>query len=298
VLSDRVVRVDLAAVLAGLAAMFCNPRPGKTLDYVFGVVSRAPQRRIDEWLPTSAGDHAAIAYAASIALVLVVLGLSRKRLQSVDLLLLVSFAVLGNRAQRMILWWGLVLAAVLAPQVAAVLRSWRGARARPAKGDLGPERSISNFATLLVLVAFTAMCTPWNRQYNPLLPPSKRQAYADDEPRQVVRYLQTVGYRGRVFCPMEWSAYFVWFLRPDVTTLVDARIDFFPDEVWAEYVEVGRGGRRWQEILQKYDVDLVVWDRRWTAALPKELGESARWKKVFADPLSVAFRRVDPVQGR
>ena len=125
VLSDRVVRVDLAAFLAGLAAMFCNPHPSKTLDYVFGVVSRAPQRQIDEWLPTSAGDHAAIAYAASIALVLVVLGLSRKRLQPVDLLLLVSFAVLGNRAQRMIVWWGLVLAAVLAPQVAAVLRSWR-----------------------------------------------------------------------------------------------------------------------------------------------------------------------------
>ena len=174
----------------------------------------------------------------------------------------------------------------LGAPVAAVLRSWR-------KGML-PQRSVSNFATLLVLVAFTAMCTPWSRQYNPLLPPSKRQAYAEDEPRQVVRYLQTVGYRGRVFCPMEWSAYFVWSLRPDVTTLVDTRIDFFPDAVWAEYVEVGRGGRRWQEILQKYDVDLVVWNRHWTAALPQELGTSARWKKVFEDPLSVAFRRIDP----
>ena len=62
--------------------------------------------------------------------------------------------------------------------------------------------------------------------------------------------------------------------------------------------QVGHGGRRWEEILRKYDVDLVVWDRRWTAALPKELGASIRWKKVFEDPLCVAFRRVEPARGR
>ena len=287
IFSDRTTCVYLACVLVAMAVMFCNPHPHKTLDYVFGLVSKASQRAIDEWQPTAAGGHPGIAYAASIAIVLVALGLSRKRLEPVDLLLLVSFAILGNRAQRMVLWWGLVMAAVLAPQVAALLRSWIERREGPA------ERSMSNLVTLCVLLAASVMFTPWTRQYNPLLPPSKRQEFADDEPRQVVRFLQDAGYRGRVFCPMEWGAYFVWFLKPDVQTFVDARIDFFPDKVWNEYVRVGNGRSGWEEILTKYDVDLVVWNRHWSDTLPQELAKSARWTKVFDDQLSIAFQHID-----
>jgi len=285
--SDRTTQVYLACVLVGLAVMFCNPHPHKTLDYVFGVVSKAPQRQIGEWLPTAAGSHSGIAYAASIAIVLITLGLSRKRLEPVDLILLVSFAILGNRAQRMILWWGLILAAVLAPQIAALLHSW--AKRRGAAGE--PERSVSNLVTLLVLIGGSIMFTPWTRQYNFLLPPAKRQEIPADEPRQVRQFLQDADFRGRIFCPMEWSAYFVWHLRPDVRTFVDTRVDFFPDTVWDEYTDIGNGHARCEEILDKHKVDLVIWNRQWSDAMPNELEESPQWKKVFESPLSVAFQR-------
>ncbi len=286
---DRTTQVYLACVLVGLAVMFCNPHPHKTLDYVFGVVSKAPGRQIGEWLPTAAGSHSGIAYAASIALVFVTLGLSRKRLEPVDLILLVSFAILGNRAQRMVLWWGLILAAVLAPQIAELLRSW--AKRRDAAGE--PQRSVSNLVTLLVLVAASVMFTPWTRQHNFLLPPSKRQEFSDDEPRNVRQFLHDTGFRGRIFCPMEWSAYFVWHLRPDVRTFVDTRVDFFPDAVWDEYVDVGNGHGRCEAILDKYEVDLVVWNRQWADAMPSELEESPQWENVFENALSIAFQRAE-----
>ena len=270
------------------AVMFCNPHPHKTLDYVFGVVSKAPQRQIGEWLPTAAGSHSGIAYAASIAMVLFVLGLSRKRLEPVDLILLISFAILGNRAQRMILWWGLVLAAVLAPQIAALLRSWAK---RLGREEQPPERSVSNLVTLVVLIAASVFFTPWTRQHNFLLPPAKRQEFPGDEPRQVRHFLEETDFRGRIFCPMEWSAYFVWHLRPDAKTFVDTRVDFFPDEVWNDYVDIRNGHAQSEEILDKYNVDLVIWNRQWTDALPKTLEESPRWAKVYDDSWSVAFQR-------
>ena len=52
-LSDPVVGCYLACVMVGLAAMFCNPRPASTLDYVAGVASKSSEREVGEWAGVS-----------------------------------------------------------------------------------------------------------------------------------------------------------------------------------------------------------------------------------------------------
>jgi hypothetical protein len=281
----------IAAILATVAA-FCNPHPGQTLGYVFGITSRATQRGISEWMPVSWGSPSGIALLLSILAAAVIVVVRRKALQAIELLLLVVFAAAALGVQRMMVWWAMALAPTLAPHVAALLGACSGPRVL-SRGESGAARASEpspvGFGMLLVLLLTVGMSTPWTRAYNPLLPPAKRQAYADDDPRAVVRFLQQSGYHGRAFNPLEWGACVTWFCDPQIKVFIDSRIDFFPDRVWNDYATIGNAEHGWDELLRQYGVELVVWNRQLSEKLPTALARSSRWKNVYQDRLATVY---------
>lgn len=298
-----------ASVLAAAAMAFVNPNPEKTLDYVFGVASRASQRQIGEWQATAAVSYTAMAFFASLPLAAAVAWCRRRDFNAVEWLLLITFAGLGFTVQRMVVWWALVLPPVLAPHLAGWLRARRGVpseatEAAPAsEGASTPtdpiasldaeERSTGNFVLMCALLALAVMSTPWTRFYNPLLPPEKRLAHPSDEPRQVVALLAEQGFRGRVFLPVEWGSYLNWHLSPQVTGFIDSWVDFYPDEVWNDYQRIGRGDSGWDEALRRYQVDLVVWNHRLQTQLPAALAASEHWRRLYEDDLCCVYARAD-----
>ncbi len=283
--ADRTTRCCLACVLVAIVMMFCCPHPEKTMDYVLGVASKSSERQIEEWLPTSLGNYAGVVFSASVVLVIAVVGLARRRLDPVGVLLLVAFAVLAYRAQRMVIWWALVMPAALAPQAAGLWNSWKKT---PAKRD---ERSPLNFVILCLLIGLALMSTPWTRPYNPLLPPAKRLLYPVDEPRQVVGFLKRSGCRGRIFNTMEWGGYLSWHLQPEVKVFIDGRIDFFPDAVWNDYIRIAGAAPDWELTLARYNVEVVVWNPELSKKLPIALEQSPGWKNVYHDATATVFAR-------
>ena len=268
----------LACLLASFLAVFCNPHPASTLNYVVGVVSKSSQHGIEEWATATSGSHTSIAFLVSAIVAVIVaaiLVLRGRHLQPIELLLLVVFAVLGYQAERMVIWWALAAAPVLAGIIGHHKKA----------GD----RSIATVFIILALAGITAVSTPWTKQFNPMLSAGKRQALPDDEPHQTVRFLRQEGVRGRVFCPMEWGAYLSWHL--DAKVFIDSRIDYFPDDVWDTYVDVGRVQGDWQGVLDKYQVDTIVWNHQMSNALPLALQRSTKWDNVYQDELGVVFLR-------
>jgi hypothetical protein len=140
-----------------------------------------------------------------------------------------------------------------------------------------------------LLIVFS---TPWTRVYNPLLPPNKRLAVPENEPRDAVRFLAASGYEGRMYQPMEWGSYVSWQLDPRIKVFVDTRIDFFPDRVWTDYVSIGTRPDRALATLDRYAVNLVLWDPRLSNTLPATLDTSPDWQRVYRDHNSVVFARV------
>jgi len=285
---DRTVRCYLGATGVAAAAMFCNPHPAKTIDYVLGVASKAAARGIQEWLPTSVTTYTGALFAASVLGVAIVLLLGRKRLGPVETILLVLFAALGCRAQRMVIWWALVMPPAVAPQVTAMLARWRRTPRPPA------EPSRAGFVALLILVALAAASTPWTRWCNPLLPPAKRLAHAPDEPEAALRFLEQSGLRGRVFNTIEWGAYLSWHFDPRIKVFIDPRIDVYEDDVWAEYERIATTAPGWEESLGRYSVDVVGWNRQASRRLSDALARSPRWRRVYQDDLAVVFVRTPP----
>jgi len=298
------VRFYAASLLAAAAMAFVNPSPEKTLDYVFGVASRASQRQIGEWQATATVSYTAIIFFASLPLAAAVAWFRRKEFRAVDWLLLIAFAGLGFTAQRMVVWWALVLPPVLAPHLAGWLRAkLRGhvqlaQRREGSSAQSGPtafsgeeERSTVNFILLCALLLLVVLSTPWTRFYNPLLPPEKRLLRSSDEPRQVVALLAERGFRGRVFQPLEWGSYLNWHLGPEVKVFIDAWVDFYPDEVWNDYRRIGLAEPGWEDALRRHQVDVVVWNRQLDMRLPAALIASPHWERLYEDDLCCVYIR-------
>ena len=293
-LADRVVWCYFGCVLVALGAMFANPRPDETMNYVVGVASKSSARDIGEWAATGAGSFTGTTFFLSVVFVLVVLALSPRRLPPLELLMLVSFALLGFQAQRMVIWWALVIGPVIGPQLTELLASWR-------KGPAVQEDpSAATLLIVLALVAMTALSTPWTRRLNPLLPAVKRQAYPGNEPREVVAFLRRyVAESGRsdrpwrVYSTMEWGSYLTCFLDPDVKVFLDSRVDFFPDEVWDAYLRIGTVRSDWRQLLREYDVEMIVWNRQLSEELPTALQSSVQWTSIYEDDLAAVFVRND-----
>jgi hypothetical protein len=299
---DRSVRMLSVCVIVALATAFCNPHPSRTLSYVFCLTSRASQRSIGEWQPTHLDTYTGAAMLASVLAAAAILAIGRKRPQAIELFLLLAFGGLALGAQRMVVWWAMVVAPVLAPHLAAALARRlspsQRSEGQPAHVSSGREsgeegwQQMLNWAMLLVLGLAVLMSTPWTRAYNPLLPPGKRQAHSDDEPWRMVEFLQQSAYRGRTFNSMEWGAYLTWHFDPALKVFIDSRIDFFPKRVWDDYVRIGNADPGWQELLDQYQVELVVWNRQLSDKLPTALTQSAHWKNVYQDPLATVFVRI------
>jgi len=285
VVRDRLARQYLASVVVAAGVMFCNPHPAETLDYIFGVVNKATDRGIGEWLPPTMATFTGRAFFISLVFACLALNLSGRRIELLEAILLATFVLLGAGASRMVIWWSIVMAPLLAPHVAA---AW--ARFRPA-GPTEPERPLVNYVVAALLITVAILSTPWTRGANPLLNPAKRLAVPAQEPRQLVEFLRKRGYTGRCYNPMEWGAYITYCLDPQVKVFIDGRVDFFPDDVWQKYEDVWRLHQDRARILDSYHVNLVIWSRRFVSDLPAALEQSDEWRLVYRDEVGVVFAR-------
>lgn len=72
---------------------------------------------------------------------------------------------------------------------------------------------------------------------------------------------------------------------------LDDRYDMFPVEVIDDFMLVSRGQPGWRQVLDRYDVETIVWPRG--HALVELLDASGEWTRVHRDRTWVAFVRTD-----
>ena len=80
----------------------------------------------------------------------------------------------------------------------------------------------------------------------------------------------------------------------DAGAFIDDRVDMYPPAVVDDYLTLLHGDPGWRDVLDRRDVDLVLWGR--SAALTGLLAESHDWRILYQDASwSVACRRGTPL---
>jgi hypothetical protein len=273
------------ALLACCLATLVNPYGWGIYSYVGGTSSVSAERGIDEWLPPSWDQAIGVAYFLSLAAMSAIFAIAWRRGRRVairEAMLLICFGALAARSSRMIVWWLIVLAPLIADRLAMLQPRLRIKTYAP---NLGAAVASAALAALCVL------SLPPFHAYNPLL----RLRSADTTTDDLEHARQSLGEGGNLFTRLEWGEYLTWAGEPNWRVFIDGRIEIVSDEVWREYSTITRGEPGWDDILRRYDVNDLILDRgyhRTTGLLPKV---EADWIKTFDRGDVVVFQRKRPM---
>ena len=284
-----------AVMLASLPAVLLNPNTVKMIPYAYQTVSIGPlQAFIQEW---AAPDFHNLQFHPFIWLLLlpvVALGLSRRRADWTDLILLCAFGYMGLLAARNVALFALVAAPILARYAAAALDelallprlSWMGMLTHTLPSPR-PRRPVVVVNTVLLVVILAAAGVMVGVNMVRLRDP---EVWGKGLPLQAVDYMREHDLPGQMFNDYNWGGYLIWALYPDKPVFVDGRTDLYAfNGVLDDYVQVQLARPDWQEVLTRYGVSYVVTEQG--GLLIGALDGSGDWQKVYSDTLAAIYVR-------
>jgi hypothetical protein len=277
------------AILVAAGATLVNPYGWDIYRYVGDTSGTSAHRGIDEWLPPSWNQMAGVAFFVSLPIA-VAFGIAawrrgwRPGLR--ECLLLACFGLLASRSIRMVVWWFLVLAPVLANQLVTIWPRLRQTEYRP---NIGAAVSVAG------LLAFCVLSLPPLHAFNPLrwFRPADPTTANLEEAR---RFLTTEYGSGNLFTQLAWGEYVGWAAYPDWKVFMDGRIEIIPDDVWKEYETITRGEAGWESILRRYGVQTLLLEEPLyrQSGLLRQLEASGEWHKTWQRGDVAVFRTAAP----
>ena len=273
-----------------IAAVALNPFGPEMLLYPFKTVGIESLRDfIQEWQSPNFHERQVWPFAAMIFLLFGALGASGRRISLEDFLLVTGWGLMGLWAGRNIATFALAGTIVLARHAAPVVGRWSeaaGVRLRPDRKP-GRMQAVLNVVLLVIVILAVGIkaASVYPEQVN-------REAFAEFLPVDAVEYLKETMPEGRMFSSYNWGAYLLWEL-PEYPVFVDGRTDLYNDAVIGEWFRVVRAEEGWEDVLEKWEVDLVLVERG--APIIIQLNQTG-WVQVRKDELAVLFQRRSNVE--
>lgn len=281
---DHLRQLSLVFLLSGVATLL-NPHGWRILSYPFGTLgSQAMQGYIAEWFSPDFHQARFQPLALLILLVFATLALSKLPADLTDMLLLLPFGYASLRSVRHVPLFAVVAAPIIGKHLVPI---WEGSRVQKRlslKGQAGPNLRLCalNWFLLLLILCAGSFKAALSLKENESL---QRQTF----PVTAVDYLEEAGLQGNIYNQYRWGGYLIWRLYPEEQVFIDGRADVYGDAFVEEYLEVYQVRQGWRDILEKYEVELVLIDRG--SALATLLDEGRDWQEAYEDELAVLYIR-------
>jgi hypothetical protein len=204
-----------------------------------------------------------------------------------DTLLIAATLWIAWDAVRNVIWFGMVVAPMLAQALSLPER---------------PARPGSPIGLLIAGVAASALLfvqpplksqIPLPASYQQLFVewPEAPGVYSNDTPVQATGYLLANPAK-RLFNDLGFGSY-LWWAAPNQQLFVDARIELYPTEIWQDYMAISAGQNLEALLDQKYAIDTVFVSLSAQPALEQALaGRPDQWQAVYRDQQAVIYRRL------
>jgi hypothetical protein len=270
----------LAITVVTCAATLLNPFGFGVWTYVIDLSTNPVIRTtISEWEPTTLDSLPGWITVVSALAVAAFLIVRRRPVSWTTLVTLGGFFLLALSAQRAIIWWGLVT-----PVALAGLIPERAAREAPTE-RAGTSRAAGNGpATVMIaaLVAVIVVLAPWFRG-------SRYETFLNQAPPAITDAVRALPPGSRLMVHQAWGSWFE-FAVPNDPVFVDSRIEIIPEAIWKDYGEVGFAGDGWREVLNRWDVDVIVAAPTWDL-LDRLRLDTKEWRTVYEGDEGAVFER-------
>ncbi len=228
-----------------------------------------------------------------IVLLVVVLGLYKKRMRAPLLFNAAAWLAMGLYSARNIPLFAIIAAPLLAQGLEFLLldAAPRSALIRRIKDAdtriLGVDQKLKGWVwpALSVVIALVGFAAGVNFSYD-------RQPYGfkpEVFPVEAVNWLKDNPQEGEVFNLFIWGGYLLHSQWPDALVFIDGQTDFYGEALTGEYASVLQLKPGWEDVLDKYDVGYVLLPPNEIAIhfIQNELG----WEAVYQDDTAIILQR-------
>ena len=269
------------AFLVGLAVSVVNPLGARLLLFPLTLArKRNVFESILEW--QSPNFHLQGNRFALVFLTLALLLLLRARLTWRDTVPVVAFLVISLYAVRNLP----VLAIVVAPVLARIFRRPESAapRPKPTERQLRVNRALAlTIAAAFAVFGLSVVVTE----------PLRLSAYPVAAATLLARD-GLVGGPHRLAHQDAVGNYLTFRFGRRAPVFIDDRVDMYPESVSRDYLRLLRGRRGALGVLNRYGVDVILWER--DLPLVGMVEASGQWTRIYARGDWVAFRRTGSPQ--
>ncbi len=293
-------RLILAFVLVSLAV--CVNPYGPSLYARTFEMTRHPSliTAVGEWQPLSftLGPGWHWPFLASLAIVASLSLISQRSLSYGSLFTLLLFGLGVCVQNRMVIWWAMVMPWVMLPLVSELIERI------PQRFRLGP--SVLSFRKTMLAGALALAIFNWSGSADTLrngVPPIQdavsggtpwpvARQIADPSKGLVVEWQRDLKeildknyggtFRGAILATPMQGDYLMWALAPAVPVTY-AHIHLFHPDFWDELGVVGQGNPGWWDIVDKYQVNLMVMEAEYCDKLLVEIRKRPETWKILLD---------------
>ena len=248
------------------------------------------QKRSVEWQPAMMNNFPSYCFIISIVISGVILKYSKRRITITEAILLLTFLFAGFKAVRMIIWWGIVSAPILAAHFCSI-EAVQKRISRPKKEVKAESECLPlNIAILIFLLISVISFLPWLRPYHPI---KRVRPFINPEinPIEIANYIEREKPKGNMYNDTNWGSYLTWRLWPEYKVFADNRLHLVPEEIWKDNCDVHRGLGNWEKVLDKYNISFVVLSKKDNKRTIEFIEDSPGWEKVYEDEVGAVFVR-------
>ena len=277
----------LALLLSGLV-LFINPRGPGIITYVANLSGNPViQNLVPEWAPPTFDNQIGIIFYLGLILCSVVLAISPRRPNFFQMAFYICFAILSLMTTRGIVWFGLVMAPVLAVHFAASAEHYFN---KTEKKKTIKYRQLLNTLFVLILGGMAIISLPWFKHRLPF-EGSKSGLISKETPEKATDLLLEQGPPGYLFNEMGFGSYLIWAAQPRYQVFVDPRIELFTSEIWNDYIYISNALPGWQQKLNEYGINTLMLSPAKQANLIAALGKANNWSSIYQDESAHIYTR-------
>lgn len=284
-----VLMLELAA-----AAVLLNPYGVRLYAEVLTVANNPNVAELTEWGPLQLRMAQGQATAVIALLLIVLYRLTPRRVTSAEALLLFGFGASALWSSRMLVWWIPLAVAFGMQHAGAIWHQWKSSPETVQPLRRNGRWSVVTVGIVWICFAFTPFGGRVLHGNDGKLPLEK--LVSRQTPLGVVAHLTKLAEqnrlpRGQMFNTFEWGDYLLWAGPPKLKVFVASHVHLVPREVWTDYITISDVSSGWEEMLDRYGVNLIAVDAATHGNLIGRLRESENWKLSYSDNVGTVFVR-------
>lgn len=271
-----------------ILACFINPRGPDIINYLKTLTSNSVvQNLVTEWARPSFSSLMGSLFLIGLIISGILLLVSPKRPNFFQISTYLIFGILGLRTLRGSVWFGLVMAPIVAEHLYEISnRYWK-----VKDNQVNQEGSrVVNILLALLVIMMAILSLPWFKSYLPL-PSAKAGLISSETPIQATKALLAQAPPGELFNSMSFGSYLIWAAYPQYRVFADSRIELFPTNIWLDYLKISNAERDWEGLLSDYGVNTLMLSWQDQPALIDAASHSVGWELVYEDQIASIFTR-------